>query len=55
MTYRKGVDLLALVLPALLQSHLNVRVIIGGDGPKLPMLKQVREQTTAGVPQDILA
>ena len=48
MTYRKGVDLLAVVLPALLRSHPHVRLIVGGDGPKLVLLKKVRVNRRMG-------
>ncbi|KAG2490079.1 hypothetical protein HYH03_011544 [Edaphochlamys debaryana] len=36
-----GVDLLALVLPALLAAHPNVRLLVGGDGPKRQLLERV--------------
>lgn len=41
MVYRKGVDLLAAVLPELCRRHAGLRVLIGGDGPKRPLLEAV--------------
>ena len=42
MTYRKGVDLLVGLIPKVIEQakkeHLNIRFIIAGDGPKLPLL-----------------
>ncbi|XP_058066785.1 phosphatidylinositol N-acetylglucosaminyltransferase subunit A [Anopheles bellator] len=43
LVYRKGVDLLAGILPKL--KHLpNVHFIIGGDGPKRALLEEIRER-----------
>ncbi|GIL80993.1 hypothetical protein Vretifemale_10129 [Volvox reticuliferus] len=41
LVYRKGVDLLSLVLPEVCNRHPNVRVIVGGDGPKRQLLEKV--------------
>ncbi|EFJ45084.1 hypothetical protein VOLCADRAFT_94566 [Volvox carteri f. nagariensis] len=41
LVYRKGVDLLSLVLPAVCSRHANVRVLVGGDGPKRLLLEKV--------------
>lgn len=44
LVYRKGVDLLAGVIPKL--KHIkNVNFIIGGDGPKRGLLEEIREKT----------
>lgn len=43
LVYRKGIDLLAGILPKL--KHLpNVHFIIGGDGPKRALLEEIRER-----------
>ncbi|KAG2430402.1 hypothetical protein HYH02_013763 [Chlamydomonas schloesseri] len=41
LVYRKGIDLLSLVLPAVCERHPNVRVLVGGDGPKRQLLEKV--------------
>ena len=41
LVYRKGIDLLAAVLPELCGRHPNLRFLIGGDGPKRCLLEQV--------------
>lgn len=43
LVYRKGVDLLAEVLPKFKHYH-NVNFIIGGDGPKRELLEEIREK-----------
>jgi phosphatidylinositol glycan class A protein len=43
MTYRKGVDLLVDIIPAISKGFRNVRWILGGDGPKLLELQQMVE------------
>lgn len=43
LVYRKGVDLLAEVIPKFKHYH-NVNFIIGGDGPKRELLEEVREK-----------
>ncbi|KAG8937049.1 hypothetical protein FRC02_008156 [Tulasnella sp. 418] len=44
LTYRKGVDLLVAAAPRVCQQFPNVRFIVGGDGPKLIELLQMREK-----------
>lgn len=44
MTYRKGVDLLIDIIPEVLRRHPNAHFILGGDGPKLDLLKELRNQ-----------
>ena len=44
LTYRKGVDLLVDVIPEVLRKHSNVHFIIGGDGPKMKILQEMREK-----------
>ena len=39
LVYRKGIDLLAAVLPELCRRHPHVNVVIGGDGPKRGVLE----------------
>jgi len=39
LVYRKGIDLLAAVLPELCQRHPTTRFLIGGDGPKRAVLE----------------
>ncbi|KAJ9529366.1 hypothetical protein QJQ45_013801 [Haematococcus lacustris] len=39
LVYRKGVDLLALALPYVCRKHPNLRVVIGGGGPKMRLLQ----------------
>lgn len=41
LTYRKGVDLLVMIIPEIIRLHPNVHFIIGGDGPKMPLLKEM--------------
>uniref|UniRef100_A0A336LLD4 CSON010697 protein n=1 Tax=Culicoides sonorensis TaxID=179676 RepID=A0A336LLD4_CULSO len=43
LVYRKGVDLLAEVIPKF-KHYNNVNFIIGGDGPKRELLEEVREK-----------
>lgn len=43
LVYRKGIDLLAGVIPKL-RPMKNVNFIIGGDGPKRTLLEEVREK-----------
>lgn len=43
LVYRKGVDLLAGILPKL-KNQPNVHFIIGGDGPKRALLEEIREK-----------
>ncbi|XP_065829812.1 phosphatidylinositol N-acetylglucosaminyltransferase subunit A-like isoform X2 [Oscarella lobularis] len=44
LVYRKGMDLLARIIPAICSSYTNVDFIIGGDGPKRVELEEMREQ-----------
>ncbi|KAL9958833.1 hypothetical protein ACROYT_G035901 [Oculina patagonica] len=44
LVYRKGMDLLAGILPIMCGNHSNVQFIIGGDGPKRALLEEVSEQ-----------
>nr|XP_058971022.1 phosphatidylinositol N-acetylglucosaminyltransferase subunit A-like [Pocillopora verrucosa] len=44
LVYRKGMDLLAGILPIMCANHLDVQFIIGGDGPKRALLEDVCEQ-----------
>ncbi|KZV84740.1 glycosyltransferase family 4 protein [Exidia glandulosa HHB12029] len=44
LTYRKGVDLLVATIPLICERYPFVRFLIGGDGPKLIELLQMRER-----------
>ncbi|KAL5014898.1 hypothetical protein ScPMuIL_009168 [Solemya velum] len=44
LVYRKGMDLLAGIIPELCNHHDDVHFIIGGDGPKRVILEEVREK-----------
>lgn len=54
MTYRKGVDLLVDIIPAIIRKHSNVHFIIGGDGPKLPLLKSMQDRYNLGGRMELL-
>ena len=41
LTYRKGVDLLVQVIPAVCTARPDVRFIVGGDGPRRAQLEQM--------------
>ncbi|CAD5210922.1 unnamed protein product [Bursaphelenchus okinawaensis] len=43
LVYRKGADLLVQVIPRICELHPDVRIIIGGDGPKRIDLEEMRE------------
>ncbi|KAL1234732.1 Phosphatidylinositol N-acetylglucosaminyltransferase subunit A [Trichinella pseudospiralis] len=43
LTYRKGIDLLARVIPRICNQHADVDFIIAGDGPMRILLEEVRE------------
>ncbi|TKR76003.1 hypothetical protein L596_017214 [Steinernema carpocapsae] len=43
LVYRKGADLLREIIPEICSRHLNVRFVIGGDGPKRIVLEEMRE------------
>ncbi|CAH1773923.1 unnamed protein product [Owenia fusiformis] len=44
LVYRKGIDLLAGVIPSICEKYPDVQFLIGGDGPKRVLLEEVREQ-----------
>ncbi|XP_069122175.1 phosphatidylinositol N-acetylglucosaminyltransferase subunit A-like [Argopecten irradians] len=44
LVYRKGMDLLAGIIPIICKRHPDIQFIIGGDGPKRILLEEVREQ-----------
>jgi phosphatidylinositol glycan class A protein len=44
LVYRKGIDLLAKLLPIICDQYPNIEFIIGGDGPKRTMLNEVVKQ-----------
>ncbi|XP_061706474.1 phosphatidylinositol N-acetylglucosaminyltransferase subunit A [Cydia pomonella] len=44
MVYRKGVDLMAAVIAEMCPRYPKLRFIIGGDGPKMWLLQEVRER-----------
>ncbi|XP_077980331.1 phosphatidylinositol N-acetylglucosaminyltransferase subunit A-like [Glandiceps talaboti] len=44
LVYRKGMDLLAGIIPELCARHADLDFIIGGDGPKRLLLEEVREK-----------
>lgn len=43
LVYRKGVDLLADIIPEICDKYKNVNFLIAGDGPKRGLLEEVRE------------
>ncbi|XP_033222094.1 N-acetylglucosaminyl-phosphatidylinositol biosynthetic protein isoform X2 [Belonocnema kinseyi] len=44
LVYRKGVDLLAQVIPQICARHRDVNFLIGGDGPKRWLIEEIRER-----------
>lgn len=44
LVYRKGIDLLVLMIPILCERLEHVHFIIGGDGPKLLQIEEMRER-----------
>ena len=44
LTERKGVDLLVMIIPEIIRCYPNVHFIIGGDGPKMPLLNEMRDK-----------
>ncbi|GAA6063987.1 hypothetical protein JCM10212_002419 [Sporobolomyces blumeae] len=44
LVYRKGIDLLIAALPKVCALHPQVRFLIGGDGPKIVELDQMRDR-----------
>ncbi|KAK4047029.1 Phosphatidylinositol N-acetylglucosaminyltransferase GPI3 subunit [Microbotryomycetes sp. JL221] len=47
LVYRKGIDLLIAALPKICAQNTNVRILIGGDGPKIVELDQMRDKHQA--------
>nr|XP_006825510.1 PREDICTED: phosphatidylinositol N-acetylglucosaminyltransferase subunit A-like [Saccoglossus kowalevskii] len=44
LVYRKGMDLLAGIIPEICSMHPDVDFLIGGDGPKRILLEEIREK-----------
>lgn len=44
LTFRKGVDLLVDIIPAIVLKYPTVRFIVGGDGPKMDILQEMRDK-----------
>ncbi|XP_066603552.1 phosphatidylinositol N-acetylglucosaminyltransferase subunit A [Prorops nasuta] len=44
LVYRKGVDLLAHVIPKICAQYKNIHFLIGGDGPKRLLIEEIREK-----------
>ncbi|XP_031830102.1 phosphatidylinositol glycan anchor biosynthesis class A isoform X2 [Nomia melanderi] len=44
LVYRKGVDLLARIIPDICSRHEDVRFLIAGDGPKRWLIEEMRER-----------
>ncbi|XP_046423397.1 phosphatidylinositol N-acetylglucosaminyltransferase subunit A isoform X1 [Neodiprion fabricii] len=44
LVYRKGVDLLAHIIPEICAKYENVQFLIGGDGPKRWLIEEIRER-----------
>lgn len=44
LVYRKGIDLLVASAPRICAAYPNVRFLVGGDGPKMVELEQMREK-----------
>ncbi|XP_076631942.1 phosphatidylinositol glycan anchor biosynthesis class A isoform X4 [Colletes latitarsis] len=44
LVYRKGVDLLARIIPDICSRHEDVQFLIAGDGPKRWLIEEVRER-----------
>jgi len=44
LVYRKGIDLLVASAPQICDLHPEVRFVVGGDGPKMVELEQMREK-----------
>lgn len=44
LVYRKGVDLLARIIPDICSRHVDVHFLIAGDGPKRWQIEEVRER-----------
>lgn len=44
LVYRKGIDLLARVIPTICDKFPDVQFLVGGEGPKRVVLEEVREK-----------
>eukprot|EP00794_Sanderia_malayensis_P007115 gene7115-7919_t len=44
LVYRKGMDLLAGIIPVICKKYPFVNIIIGGDGPKRILIEEIREK-----------
>ncbi|KAK0176794.1 hypothetical protein PV328_000899 [Microctonus aethiopoides] len=44
LVYRKGVDLLAEIIPEICSRYDNIQFLIGGDGPKRWLIEEIRER-----------
>jgi phosphatidylinositol glycan class A protein len=44
LVYRKGVDLLLELIPAVCEAFPHVEFVVGGDGPKFALLVEMRER-----------
>lgn len=44
LNYRKGIDIIAEVIPIICQRHKDVNFIVGGDGPKKLLLEEMIER-----------
>ena len=44
LTFRKGIDLLVMIIPEIIRRYPNVHFIIGGDGPKKMVLQRMCEK-----------
>lgn len=44
LVYRKGIDLLVASAPTICDLFPDVRFVVGGDGPKMVDLEQMREK-----------
>jgi phosphatidylinositol glycan class A protein len=54
LTLRKGVDLLVDIIPEVLRKYPNVHFIIGGDGPKMNILKEMCDKYNIGDKVELL-
>lgn len=51
---RKGVDFLIDIIPKVLQHYPNAHFIIGGDGEKVPILKELIKKYNIGDSVELL-
>mmetsp|Transcript_34949 Transcript_34949/g.33990 ORF Transcript_34949/g.33990 Transcript_34949/m.33990 type:complete len:249 (+) Transcript_34949:118-864(+) len=42
--FRKGIDMLVDIIPKICRDYKNIHFIIGGDGPKRPILEELRKK-----------